>query len=86
MGGGTLSVGGAREHGPRARAAEALPRVSTVGSLADVRPVTVRPVPPDEQPAWDATVAAFSSGVELPRPTLRRTRALTSGPDARALF
>ena len=46
-----------RPHRPRARAAEALPRVSIVGSLADVRPVTVRPVPPEEQPAWDATVA-----------------------------
>jgi len=47
-----------KPHRPRARGAEALPRIAIVGSLAEVRPVTVAPVPPEEQPAWDATVAA----------------------------
>ena len=42
----------------RAARAEALPAVAIVARLADVRPVTVEPVPPDEQPLWDATVAA----------------------------
>ena len=43
---------------PRAVRAEALPPVAVVARLADVRPVTVDPVPPDEQPLWDATVEA----------------------------
>ncbi len=47
-----------KPHRLRARTAEALPPVTIVGSLADVRPVTVVPVPPEEQPVWDATVAA----------------------------
>jgi len=47
-----------KPHRPRARGAEALPPIAIVGSLAEVRPVTVAPVPPEEQPAWDATVAA----------------------------
>jgi hypothetical protein len=47
-----------QRHRPRPRRAEALPPVSIVGSLADVRPVTVAPVPPGEQAVWDATMAA----------------------------
>ena len=43
---------------PRAVRAGALPPVTVVASLADVRPVTVEPVPPEERPLWDATVAA----------------------------
>ena len=42
----------------RAARAEALPPVAVLARLADVRPVTVEPVPPEEQPLWDATVAA----------------------------
>ncbi len=50
-----------RPQGPRrARAAraDALPPIAIVASLTDVRPVTVEPVPADEQPRWDATMAA----------------------------
>ena len=50
-----------RPQGPRrARAARAnaLPPIAIVASLTDVRPVTVEPVPADEQPRWDATMAA----------------------------
>ncbi len=43
---------------PRAARAEALPPVAIIARLADVRPVTVVPVPASEQPVWDATVAA----------------------------
>ena len=42
----------------RAASAEALPPVAVVASLAEVRPVTVEPVPAEEQPLWDATMAA----------------------------
>jgi len=45
-------------HRPRAARAEALPPVAVVARLADVRPVTVAPVPASEQPVWDATMAA----------------------------
>jgi len=42
----------------RAGSTEALPPVAIVAGLVEVRPVTVEPVPPDEQRLWDATVAA----------------------------
>ena len=45
-------------HRPRAARAQVLPPVAIVARLADVRPVTVVPVPADEQPQWDATMAA----------------------------
>ena len=45
-------------HRPRVNRAEALPAVAVVARLADVRPVTVVPVPASEQPAWDATMSA----------------------------
>ena len=47
-----------KPHRPRPRAVEALPPVTIVGRLADERPVTVAPVPPEEQPVWDVTMAA----------------------------
>lgn len=36
---------------------EPLPPLELVGSLQQVRPITVEPVPPAEQAVWDATVA-----------------------------
>ena len=42
----------------RAAGAEALTALAIVARLADVRPVTVAPVPAGEQPLWDATMAA----------------------------
>ena len=47
-----------RPRRPRAARAEALPPVAIIARLADVRPVTVVPVPASEQPVWDATVAS----------------------------
>lgn len=40
------------------RGAAPLPAMEICASLAEVKPVTVEPVPPEEQPVWDATVAA----------------------------
>lgn len=42
---------------PRLRA-EPLPEVEIVASLRELQPVTVEPVPPQEQAVWDATMAA----------------------------
>ena len=45
-------------HRPRPRRVEPLPAVELCASLAEVKPVTVEPVPVEEQPLWDATVDA----------------------------
>jgi hypothetical protein len=45
---------------PSARVrAEPLPEIEIVASLDELRPVTVEPVPPQEQAVWDATVARY---------------------------
>lgn len=36
-----------------------LPHIEITARLARLRPVTVEPVPPDEQPVWDATMAQY---------------------------
>ena len=43
---------------PRLRA-EPLPEVEIVASLRELQPVTVEPVPPQEQAVWDATMAKY---------------------------
>jgi len=39
--------------------ADPLPETEIVASLNEVRPVTVEPVPPEEQAVWDATMAEY---------------------------
>ncbi len=39
--------------------AKPLPETEIVVSLNEVRPVTVEPVTPEEQPVWDATMAEY---------------------------
>ena len=58
---GLVSLPAKRAHGPYRRArmpAEPLPAVEIAAALAEVRPITVEPVPEEEQAVWDATMAA----------------------------
>ena len=59
---GLIKVPAKRAHGayrPARLRAEALPAPDVVARLGEVRPVTVEPVPPDEQAVWDATLAKY---------------------------
>ena len=59
---GLIEVPAKRAHGayrPARLRAEALPVPDVAASLREVRPVTVEPVPPEEQAVWDATLAKY---------------------------
>lgn len=50
---------GRPKSGPDRLRAAPLGDVRVGAALREIRPITVEPVPPEEQPVWDATVAAY---------------------------